>query len=135
MPESAVHIHLVVALRRWIADEYFNGELAHVLSDTSGTPQAGRTPQVGGYVPDAFASTGGDSRVVVGEAKTADDIERRHSMAQIEAFLRFCNGVNGNLVLAVPWHRAAYARNFLHTLNRSKGLSVDRCRVLDGLPG
>lgn len=133
MPESPEHIRLVRALCKWIADEHLNGDLGLVLSDTAGNVPADRTPNIDGYVPDAFVAAVGLLGVIVGEAKTAADLDSRHSMAQIEVFLRFCNKTRGLLILAVPWHRAAYMRNTLALWSRRKGLDVSCCRVLDFL--
>ena len=135
MSESAEHISLVHELRRWIADKYLSGDLGLVLSDTAGIAPADRSREIDGYVPDAFVAPIRQQCAIIGEAKTATDLESRHSMEQIEMFLRFCNRARGLLVLAVPWHRVAYMRNTLAQWNRRKGLDVSCCRVLDFLPG
>ena len=55
------------------------------------TPQGGawndlpRTPQVGAYRPDALGMSSG-GYVAFGEAKTEDDIEDPHTIAQLRAF-------------------------------------------------
>jgi len=134
VPESSSHIRLVSELRRWIAVSHFNGELAYVLSDTAGMSSTCRTPCIRGYVPDAYARTIVDDRIIVGEAKTSGDLENRHSIAQIETFFSYCNDVNGILIIAVPWHRVAFEKNFLSQLSRRKGYDTSCCAVLDGLP-
>ena len=56
--------------------------------------------------------------MIIGEAKTSDDIMRKHSLCQYESYLRKCSLYTGNaeFVIAVPWIDQASANNILRKL-------------------
>lgn len=133
MPESSAHARLVAALIQWMALECQDG-VGAVLVDTAGVPAASRPPKIGGFVPDAYAVD--VARRIVGEAKTAADLENRHSLSQIRAFVAFCSQTeDAFFVLAVPWYRVAYAKNLISQMCKRAGLAAGNCRVLENLPG
>jgi hypothetical protein len=89
---------------------------------------------VNGYVPDAYVYEAGPYRLVLGEAKTAADIDTRHSADQIKAFIKYCQMIGSSLlVLAVPWDSTVYMRNKLSVWGRRERFDVSCCRVLDWL--
>ena len=136
MSETLSHMRLVEALVTWIAERHCNGDTGGVLSDSSGLCSSGLPPMIGRFVPDAYASAPKTFRVIVGEAKTAADLETRRSCVQIESFLTHCNEINGSLfVLAVPWHRGNCARNLIRNIQRRNGLQAVSADVIDNLPG
>jgi hypothetical protein len=134
MPESNAHSTLVQSLVGWIAEERCDGDRAAILLDSLDVPAWHRPPRVGGFVPDAYANA--QVGETVGEAKTHRDLENRHSVNQMEAFLQYCGRRDGSLfVLAVPWHRVAYARNLLGRICRRTGIDATSFQVLADLPG
>ena len=136
MPESSSHANLVRALVAWIAEEYLEGEEGAVLTDSSGVSSSGLPPRIGGYVPDAYAPLTSSGCCIIGEAKTAKDFENRHSLAQFEAFLDYCeHSPDSIFVLAVPWHSVCRARNVLLFLRRKNTLANTRSTVLENLTG
>jgi hypothetical protein len=58
-----------------------------------------------------YAEDAPRTAVVIGEAKTIQDLQTSHSRLQIAAFLRFLAAQqNGVFVLAVPWPAVATAQ-------------------------
>ena len=45
-----------------------------------------RPPKLAGFMPDVYATDVPTTKTLVGEAKTAADLETKHSRAQISAF-------------------------------------------------
>jgi len=135
MAESQTHARLVQAIVSWIAQtpEYCRGI---VLVDSEGSMAGARPPAVNNYVPDVYVSGSGKGAIMIGEAKTARDLERPHSQAQLVAFLTWCaHNDDSLLVVAVPWYMTRAARNMLKYLQRRTGADGVSTTVLDGLAG
>lgn len=74
--------------------------------------------------------------LVIGEAKTSDDIERLHSREQYESYIKKCALYQGNatLLVAVPWMDHATIHNILSRIKRKyPGNYV--IKILDGIGG
>ena len=69
---------------------------------------------VEGYRPDVFYQY--KNTMIIGEAKTSNDVERRHSREQYKAYVRKCSLFQGkaHLLIAVPWTEYATACNIVH---------------------
>jgi hypothetical protein len=135
MAESGSHLRLVGSLVEWIALKHFGGESKHILVDSPEHSPMSKPPRIGGCVPDAVAylPSGG---VIIGEAKTALDIENRHTEGQFLRFLRHCRFHPESLfVVAVPWPVEALARNYLKHLKKRDGLGKVQFIVLEKLSG
>ena len=135
MGESGSHIRLVGSLVEWVALSYFRGESKHILVDSPERSQKSKPPSIGGAVPDVVAHlpAGG---VIIGEAKTALDLENRHTEGQFLRFLRYCKFHPESLfVVAVPWPVEALAKNCLRHIKKRYGLEEVRSIVLEKLTG
>lgn len=134
MAESKTHIDLVSALVSFVATTYFKGEKGSILVDS---PESIARPRpISGFVPDVFASGSHSDLFFIGEAKTAGDIENRHTRDQLVAYLQFCNARPGSILhLAVPWHMTRCTRMLVRNIGRSIGCDSVETVVLDGLPG
>jgi len=136
MSESVRHMKLVQSLVAWVAQAYFQGDLGRILVDSAEGLLAGRPPMLGGYVPDVYAKRFVPRTVVVGEAKTARDLENRHTRAQLVAFLKHCAEFPDSvLVLAVPWHMTRFAKALVCLLQRQQRLEGVRTIVIEQLEG
>lgn len=132
MPESASHAKLVSSLVQWIAATYFAGDTGAILVDSP--TSNGKPPVVGGFVPDAFVDAG--KIMVIGEAKTWQDVESRHTRDQLCAFLQWCRlDEQAVLVMAVPWPVTRLAAMILRSLQRKHGCESVRTVILDKLGG
>ena len=136
MSESALHMLLVSCLVKWIADSVLGGESAPILTDASNRAAKDKPAVVYGYVPDVCVLRSYRDKIVIGEAKTARDVEGMHSMEQYKAFLRKCAECEDSLfVLAVPWDMVRLARSILCRLKNEIGAEGVTTKVLERLPG
>jgi len=111
MAESDTHKCLVSALVERIALDFFFGDKGSILVDSSSSSRECKPPSIEGFVPDVYAKGFGGGFTVVGEAKTAGDIECRHSSDQFRAFLQHCSQRNNAVfIVAVPWHMTRFAK-------------------------
>ena len=131
MAESLVHRRLVEILHRWVARQWVPGEGPAVFVDDGDGRTGPRPPMVNGHVPDVYAPSHGSTGAILGEAKTASDLESDRSLRQLTDFLRHCSFSKSScLVLAVPWTHVIAARNLLATLKqRTETLDVKSCVI------
>jgi len=134
MAESSSHIRLVEEMVNWIAATYLNGEKAYLLIDHPDSPTNNKPPKINGYIPDIFSSISPLGGVIIGEAKTINDIERVHTEEQIKAYLRYCKDYNNAIfVFAVPWQMSRFANAFIKRLQDQTGSSLVNINVIKGL--
>jgi len=131
--ETLAHIHLVDRLKKFVMDEYLNGDDGSLLVDSPDGSSNSKTFKINGYRPDLFVKI--DSNIVIiGEAKTRHDLDREHSIAQFIAFLEFCSKYNNSMfVLAVPWDLSIYGKNLLKYIQRENKLINVEIVVIDKL--
>ena len=85
-------------------------------------------------MPDAYVMLDELGRVVIGEAKSINDLENSHAHSQIVAFLRRCGRVEGSaFILAVPWPVERLARVLLTNFQDKEGLAHVEAVVLSEL--
>ncbi len=117
MGESASHVALVRRLLDWTLTEVCQGEPVIVLVDLPEYHAASKPKRIGGFTPDLCAAGSSRYGAIVGEAKTAKDIERKHTVAQLEAFMKYCNSFDQSLlVLAVPWDMVPLTRSIIRDI-------------------
>jgi hypothetical protein len=136
VPESATHLSLVQDIVDYIENRFSVLAGLIVLTDLPTSERADKPPRVGGYAPDVYAAEVPRTTVLIGEAKTADDLTTSHSRDQIAAFLKFLSyQQRGILVLAVPWQCVPAARIVLASARRSLNCDSSRVEtvVLDGI--
>ena len=113
MSESAGHGLLVSALLKVIHEEYGETE-CDTLADM---PLDGRflaTFQIERMRPDIFVRQRSQKLIVIGEAKTASDIDNSHTRAQLKRFYEYLLvEQNGLLWLSVPLNQAGEAHRLL----------------------
>ena len=117
MSESFQHQQLVQLLKNEFVQLIPLGCQGLIQQDSSGSlvlpPKT-----IESYRPDIYYCFEG--LLIIGEAKTANDVERQHSRAQYESYLRECASFHGRafLLLAVPWMERATAHNILRNLRK-----------------
>ena len=127
-------MRLVSLLVDWVAETYFSGDKGHIFIDNPEANPCTRPPPVFGYIPDVFATK--KNAFIIGEAKTAPDIERPHSIAQLKAFMAKCSTAKDSVfVLAVPWHAEKLTKNLIRHLAKETPLDGLNAVVLEKLPG
>lgn len=117
MAESIQHQQLVQLLKREVIGLIPLG--CHMLIQQD-TPESLAVPvkTIEGHRPDIYYCFEG--LLIIGEAKTTDDVERKHSRAQYESYLKECAKFQGKaiLIIAVPWMEHATVNNILQNLKK-----------------
>ncbi len=112
MSESAAHAELVKRLVQWISAGYVESRTLCVLSDGPSVPENEKPPMIGGFFPDVFAEDTPPTLTVIGEAKTARDLETLHSQRQLRAFIEFLSfRSKPHFVMAAPAFAISTAQN------------------------
>lgn len=134
MSQSDVHRRLVVTVAQAIQQRYPS---IHVITDLLEAPGDEIPPLIGGFRPDVIARNNSESmQLVIAEAKTDGDIDNRHTLSQINAFVNHLDAIpfgNGSFVLAVNGHAAGLARTILQFACRERVSSRLRVKLFDGL--
>jgi len=129
MGESADHIDLVNKIINYINRSH-PGSL--ILSDSLACSAiSSRTSIINGYIPDVMAFDGQMDGIFMGEAKTRNDLERKHTEEQIKTFLTYCNERNITLIVAVPWDMRRLAVALIKRWRGDISLPHDNTIVID----
>lgn len=73
---------------------------------------------------------------LIGEAKTALDIETTHSRTQLAAYLTYLSKFETSLlILAVPWYCTNQMRSLVRVIQRKTGTERVKIHVLERLTG
>lgn len=119
MGETLLHVRLVT-----LAYECVRSRVPAELSATIQCDLPGfRKPErvFHNYIPDVLFWN--DETLIIGEAKTFGDFERRHSREQFDAYLTDCLLYPcSTLVVGVPWRLVATAKNYFRRMKRSRKL-------------
>lgn len=132
MSESEHHRILVHALAREIAGNSVWAKPPVVYCDIQeGTITSDAPPLIGSNRPDVFARDIGAALSIIGEAKTSEDIDNRHTFDQLESFFDYLRvQPRAELWMAVPWLSAGTATRVCgHARKKCEALHV-RFRVV-----
>lgn len=136
MSESITHQALVVRLVQWVTENVKNPGNAIVLSDASGAWRGDKPPSIGPHTPDVFHKSIDGSEIVIGEAKTANDIETRHSREQFRSYLLHLKRCpEGTLVVAVPWYVVRQGKSLIRALQKETNTTDVKVMFIEMLPG
>lgn len=117
MSESDQHQKLVKLIIDDISNTVGEGYSCFIESDLSDDrPLTQLTFE--GYRPDVLYQY--RDVLIIGEAKTGDDVEREHSLRQYESYMRKCSLFTGKatFVLAVPWLEYATVYNITRRIRK-----------------
>ena len=124
MGESLSHIQLVKGMAEWIVRSYCDVEMGHILLDSPEASSLTRPPKIYNFIPDLYVPNTTRKFIIIGEAKTANDLENDHTEEQIGAFLRKCSEFEGaHFVFAVPWHKTRLAKSIIKYIQAKIGLT------------
>jgi len=133
MGVSDTHINLVRAMGSWAATNCHPSESAVMLLDLPDTPKENHPPNIGGFIPDLYISS---TRLILGEAKTARDLETKHSREQYAAYLiKLSQFQNSMFILAVPWYCVPQAKSLIARIKKIVNASHVQSVFIEGLPG
>ena len=133
MSESAQHLQLVKLIIDEVAGMVGETNRCFIMSDAADGYALPHLMEEG-YRPDVYYQY--QNYLVIGEAKTSDDVSRIHSKMQYESYLKKCSLFNGKAVFlaAVPWTEHATIHNILRKL-RQKYPGAYEVRIIDGIGG
>ena len=90
-----------------------------------------KPPQIGGFRPDLYARDAPVTTVIIGEAKTSQDIETEHTKKQFTAYLTHLTTVaNGIFIIAVTWTSVAVARRVLAGIACNENVKENSVKVV-----
>lgn len=133
MSESAQHQQLVRMIIEDVIDEIGPTNTALIATDAvDGFALPPLTSE--GFRPDFYYLF--DNRMIIGEAKISDDIDRLHSRNQYESYIKKCSLFQGKatFILAVPWMDHATAHNIIRKIKKQYPGSYT-VKILDGIGG
>jgi hypothetical protein len=133
MAESFQHQQLVQLLKKEVLELIPSGCQGLIQQDTPAS-MALPPKTIEGFRPDIYYCFEG--LLIIGEAKTSDDVERQHSRTQYAAYIKECAKFQGKavLIIAVPWMERASANNIVQNLKK-KILGNYTIRILEWIGG
>lgn len=110
MSESRKHIDLVKIAYEKISTMIPCSNVVFIECDSSDSSKPTRV--IGNFVPDIYYCYG--NQLIIGEAKTVEDFDRKHSLQQYESYLFECENYpfDSALVVSVPWQIQLTAKNY-----------------------
>lgn len=138
MSESEHHIILVKRLYNWVKINLFNGDSGLIYVDLPEVSKHAKPPKLfSGVKPDLYAKRSLDKLLIIGEAKTALDLERRHSIIQYRSYIYECERHEGPaiIIMAVPWSHTRTIYNILMSLLNKTHAKKTQFKVIEKLPG
>jgi hypothetical protein len=128
MPESRAHMDFVEKIYSYIAENVSERSRGFIEVDS---PDSLKKPQrtYENFVPDVLLDT--EDYLIIGEAKTANDVDRNHSISQYTSYLRACDCHEGNcfIVVCVSWDTFISVKNIFRKIKQDTG-SVIRVHIL-----
>lgn len=127
MGESLKHISLINIMKEYICSKENVDKALLFVDDPADRKNA--PPTINGYRPDIYYDFNG--LLIIGEAKTKDDLLNNHTKGQLENYLILCANYTGEsrLYLSVPWTEAILAQNLVKKYSKILGVNVNFCIV------
>jgi hypothetical protein len=131
LAESSKHTALVQIIVSYIGREHAG---LGIVNDLPSPLHAEKPNRIDGFVPDVYAFDAPLTTIVIGEAKTQDDLETERSRKQMTAFLAFLGlQKTGIFILAVPWHLKRRAAAIIDALQAETGAAAVKTVMLDDI--
>lgn len=124
MPESQSHIDFVKKLGEVAVQILNESQLPFLyLDDPLSEAKPPRTS--GNFVPDMFFKD--QNLMMIGEAKTAEDVDRKHSLSQYENYFDDLFSFNGRsvIVFSVPWYTKNTIKNIARRLRLKRKTTIE----------
>ena len=133
MGVSDTHINLVKAMASWVKQNCHPNEHALMLLDLPETLRRDNPPLIGGYIPDLYIKS---ERMIIGEAKTSQDIETKHSREQYTQYLKHLKQYRDSLfIMAVPWNCVPSTKSLIRRVQKNINAENVNTVILEKLPG
>ena len=121
--ESHAHINLVKIAYNYLTNLVPDENIGLIQVDTSGNCSAVRV--IGNFVPDLYYEC--DGLLVIGEAKTEADFDKKHSRAQFNAYIQQCKLHEGRaiFIISVPWQLLITAKNYFRLKRKQVDINFE----------
>ena len=118
MAESAAHIEYVSRLGNYVMGMLSPNEKVYILIDT---PNSVVFPPriVNNYRPDLYYNH--NHCLIIGEAKTDEDFDRPHSIAQYVSYMDECSLFSGEsmIIISCSWRVSPALANLIRNIKRT----------------
>lgn len=123
MSESSTHIELVKVIYKYVEQNVQPNHRCLICADMPGTVRPSNV--IGNYIPDL--SFWHEDVLIIGEAKTKNDVLRPHSQAQYKAYLNEAKAFYGKaiLIIGVQWDMALTVKNYFSRLKVAENYKID----------
>jgi len=136
LPESRTHIDLVKAIVNWIDTETNFPEHMAILVAAPDSQVSNQPPEISGRIPDVFGKSTALRMAIIGEAKTASDIETIRTRMQFSNYFQYLSAFHeSTLVVAVPWYCVNQTKSLLRVIQKRVRADHVCVTVLEKLPG
>lgn len=119
MAESRSHITLVNTIVKYV-HSILPEEVAMLVQHDS--PDTLTRPEIvcDQFIPDVFFEYNGT--LIIGEAKTIHDFDRKHSREQFISYLNRCDSFYGSsrLIVSLPWELIASGKNYFRDIKKNR---------------
>lgn len=117
MSESGQHKKLVELIIEYVEKRVGQNYICFIECDSADDRPIPRLTEEG-FRPDVLYEYNG--LMIIGEAKTSNDVLREHSLAQYASYLKKCSLYYGKAeyVMAVPWTEKATANNIVKKIKK-----------------
>jgi hypothetical protein len=130
--ETIAHTRLVGVIITWLRVQYPTTSGLCLFCDCPPVLETEKPSPIEGFFPDVCAISTPPALTLIGEAKTALDLETQRSYKQFLAFLRFLVArPKPTLVVATPWQATATARSIIKRAQRESHAKAVQLRFLN----
>ena len=123
MAESKSHIYLIEQLSDYVIDRFNIPDRSLFLDHRDSLY---KPPNINGFIPDLFYLDTLQNMLIIGEAKTSNDIENSHTNDQFYTFIKRCSEYkNSFFFVAVPWFICNYTNSKVRKICLENNFSVN----------
>lgn len=130
MSESITHMSYVSKIFEYVKQIVPKNNSSLIILDSPDSYD-NTIPVINGFRPDLTYKI--NDTLILGEAKTDDDVERRHSLNQYYSYLKEADSFDGNaiVVFCVSWKMFSTIKNHLRYIRRQNAFNKVKIIVLN----
>jgi hypothetical protein len=125
MAEKKEHAELRKIIKNWVKLNFGDYNLT-IIDDDPGNPLGFSVPTLQGSTPDLYGHSLKHGIEIVGEAKTSNDINNKHTEKQLKAYIEHLNVYKnkGYLIVAVSLQDREEMINFIRKIVREININI-----------
>lgn len=130
MAESSTHMSYVKKIFEYVKQIVPENNMSLILIDSPDSIE-NPIPVIHGFRPDLSYKI--NDVLIIGEAKTDDDVDRRHSLEQYYSYLKEAEAFDGKsyIVFCVSWKMFGTLKNHLRVIRRQNSFCKSEVIVLN----